>query len=492
MESDYISTRDAIDAIIIGHTATWPSTTTGINNLGMATLLFCCHPLTGHFTPVVRIAAGLKQRGWRVAFLSSEFFRARIEAAGLQFLPLVGDAALDDASLFDRGSFREGVSVEEAAQLPQSVTDTRHQTLFALPSEWASLKAAITTLAGQRDDKILVVSEAFFYGAMPLKYGADFVCSQLLPRSVCISITAPAIRSVDLPPFGHPAAFATSDAERARLATLWDDWLVASAPLTSILTAKMREAGVSQRALDGAAKHMVFMGGANYVCHDAIAQVGVPEFEFPRTDFPPGFSVVGIVPPVVPSAPPTFSWWDAVVANHVSVEKKKVVVVAQGTVETDPRALILPTLQIVGEHVDAIGIAILGVKGASLAAELPRNSLVADYLSYDAILPYADVWVHNGGYGATTHGIAHGVPMVIAGDTQDKPENGKRVQACGLGVDLATAHPAVDDLSDAIRKVLREPSFARVAKTLQATHESMDCVGQVEALILAQMDGQPM
>ncbi|CAK7203879.1 hypothetical protein SEUCBS139899_006629 [Sporothrix eucalyptigena] len=436
-------------------------------------LLFCCHPLTGHVTPVLRIAAGLHQRGWRVAFLSSPFFRARIEAAGLQFVPLTGMVEyLDDDSLFDRSPVVMDGATE--AGLPQSVTDSRHQTVYALADEWTSLKAAITSLTAEDPGQhILVVSEAFFYGSMPLRHHFSEYPS-VVPASLCVSITAPAIRSVDLPPFGNLAPFDQSPEGKARSAALWDAWTAQVAPLTAVLQEKLSESGVEDSSA-------VFMAGSNYACHSAIAQVGVPSFEFPRSDFTPGFRIVGVVPPVVPKAPPPFPWWNEVVTARQ--KECKVVVVAQGTVETEPTELILPTMRLLGEREDILTVAILGVRGASLKGPLPPNSRVADYLSYDAILPYASLWVHNGGYGATMHGITHGVPQVLAGDTQDKPESGKRVAYCGVGVDLQTAKPKEEALEKAITMVLSDPKYLSTALRMQAEAAGMDCVGNVEALV---------
>ncbi|KAL1902434.1 hypothetical protein Sste5346_001415 [Sporothrix stenoceras] len=456
-------------------------------------LLFCCHPLTGHITPVLRIAAGLhKQHGWRVAFLSSAFFRARIEAAGLQFLPLTSDAEdMDDDSLFDRKvAGVAGIVAEQMAGMPQSVTDSRHQAICSVPGEWVSLQAAVDTLVSENPgERIQIVTEAFYYGSMPFKYGVSLPPA-VLPRTVCISITAPAIRSVDLPPFGNPAPFDQTPEGHARLAALWEEWTTTKAVgLTALWQMKMREAGGGAIQPEHV-KDLVFMGGGNYVCHDAIAQVGVPSFEFPRSDIPAGFRIVGVVPPVVPAAPPAFAWWEELVANQALPieERKKVVVVAQGTVETEPTELIVPTIQLLADRDDVITIAILGVKGATLKASIPSNCRVADYLSYDAVLPYATLWVHNGGYGATMHGIAHGVVQVLAGDTQDKPESGKRVQYSGLGIDLATARPTQEALGAALTTVLSEPKYADTAKKMQAEAAALDTFKNVEAMILEQIE----
>ena len=49
----------------------------------------------------------------------------------------------------------------------------------------------------------------------------------------------------------------------------------------------------------------------------------------------------------------------------------------------------------------------------------------------DAALAHADAWVHNGGFGAVCHGLAHGVPQVVAGEGMDKGENAARVARSG-------------------------------------------------------------
>ncbi|OAA55521.1 signal recognition particle protein srp54 [Niveomyces insectorum RCEF 264] len=424
--------------------------------------------------------------------ISSEFFRPRIEAAGLHFLPLLGKAALDDATLFDRDNDAEpaeGLGFEDTAQLPQSITDSRYQTLMSLPDAWSSVKEALATLARRYpDEHVLLVSEAFFYGSMPLRYGALLsaaLAAVLLPCTVCISITAPALRSVDMPPFGSPGKFDPSADGRKKNASAWQDWLERVTPLTDLLRQKLHEAGATDRAKIDTVH---FMDGANYACHSAIAQIGVPEFEYPRSDFPPGFHIVGVVRPVAPVEPPPFAWWPELEANRKThpATRKKVVVVAQGTVETEATELILPTLQLLGICDNVLTVAILGVRGATMPPQdtLPSNARVADYLSYDAVLPFADVWVHNGGYGATMHGIAHGVPMVIAGSGQDKPENGKRVQFSGLGIDLACARPPRDELQKAIQAVLYEPKYMETAKSMQRTARTYLAVCLLPAMVL--------
>jgi UDP:flavonoid glycosyltransferase YjiC (YdhE family) len=445
-------------------------------------LLFACHPLTGHFTPVIKIARDLHDRGWQVSFLGSTSFRARIEASGVEFFPLKGEADLDDGKLFDKSLAAPGIPTQLSAPL---VTDNGHQAINALPAAWNSFKDAMVDLSSREPKRqIVILCEAFFYGILPLFFGAALPQGVQAPRTICISITAPAIRSVDLPPFGFPARFDQSDMGRTANATFWTEWEDEARPVTEFLDRKLFEAESVQGIGD------VFMSGANYKYHDAILQIGLPSFEYPRVDFPAAFKVVGIIPSARLTEKPALSFWDDLITNakldDADASKKKVVVVAQGTVETDPTDLILPTLRSLEHRPDVLAVAILGSRGATLPsrATCPQNARVVDYLNYDAVLQFADLWIHNGGYGAVTHGIAHGVPMIVAGDTQDKPENAKRVEWSGLGIDLGCSRPPAEQLRRAIDQVLSDGSFARVAKRMKKQAQEMDCFAAIENEIL--------
>jgi len=51
------------------------------------------------------------------------------------------------------------------------------------------------------------------------------------------------------------------------------------------------------------------------------------------------------------------------------------------------------------------------------------------------------------------------VPLVTAGLTEDKIEVTARVAWSGVGIDLHTDRPTPEQVRDAVRRVLAEPSF---------------------------------
>ena len=367
--------------------------------------------------------------------------------------------------------------------------DLQLQWIDPIPDQWTSVKLALALLQDlDRSRRVLIICEAIFHGILPLFYGAPLPNGVARPRTLCLSVTVPLIRSADLPPFGFPPPFDTSQAGRARNAACWDAWDVNSAHLKDDLNAKLKECGATAE-LTGP-----LLSGQNYVCHDAILQLGVPSFFYPRSDWPAKLRIVGINPPANPAngwgALP--EWWDEI-ASTTQDRAFKVVVVAQGTVETDPTDLIIPVIRALSGKPNTIVVAILGRRGACLPGEmghsLPPNIRVVDYLHYDAVLPHAHVWVHNAGFGAVTHGIANGVPMVVGAEGQDKAENARRLAYCGAGIDLGTATPSVSAVRKGIEAVLENPSFTETVQKLKKEATELDCFDAAQRAI-SQVEGE--
>ncbi|KAK7755142.1 hypothetical protein SLS62_002957 [Diatrype stigma] len=551
-----------------GSTTTTSAAAAGADTAERPYVLIVSHALSGHLAPMMRIASSLRDRGWRVFFLGPTAHRARIEASGAVFLPLRGDADLDDRAYYDPG--HPPVPGYDALPWYERVlVDLERQCIAPLPTQWACLREALRDLyllqarnssSSGKPRQVLVLAEAFFLGALPLRHGAPLLplpseseseSEMPRPRSICVSVTVPAIRSRDLPPLGYTAfPFDASAAGRERNAQLWTrSWARRAAPLTALLAAKMREAGATTEPWSNSADggEGVFLEGENYLCHERILQLGVPGFEYPRSDWPAGFRFAGLAQGGAVNKgqgkDPDFPWWPEIVANSAlergDPRRKKVVVVTQGTVEINPEDLILPTIRAfdpstlsssssssspsISEN-DILIIAILGWKDArliytrtntdtttviatvaddrseeqkesALPLPLPPNTRIADYLSYDAALAHADVWVHNGGFGAVCHGIAHGVPMVVAGEGMDKGENARRVAWSGIGVDLGCARPSTGQVREAIVRVLLgsrgddtgERSFAERVEVLRRESEELDCGGIVEEELLRLM-----
>lgn len=299
-------------------------------------ILVLSHFLTGHVVPMTRIAAELASASWPVFFLGTTAHQARIEASGATFIPLTGLAHQDELAYY------RSPPTADYATLPwrdRALVDLRVQCIEPLPYEWQDVCRALVHLANlDPSRRVIVVCDAWFFGALPLRLGAPLPpgCRHH-PRSVGVSVTAMAIHSIDQPPpcgrYDLPA-FEASVAGRAINAAAWARWEERARPLTQLLADKLAEAGAA-RPLPGP-----FLGGGNYTAHDALVHLSVPSFEYPRSDWPPGFRFGGLVqrrPPGGWNVPrPSFSWWSELEANSAlgvdDEQRKKVCVVAQGTV----------------------------------------------------------------------------------------------------------------------------------------------------------------
>jgi UDP:flavonoid glycosyltransferase YjiC (YdhE family) len=98
---------------------------------------------------------------------------------------------------------------------------------------------------------------------------------------------------------------------------------------------------------------------------------------------------------------------------------------------------------------------------------------IAEFLPYGSLLPLVDVMVTNGGYNTVQHALAHGVPLVVAGDTADKAEVAARVAYNRCGIDLHSGRPDAKAVAAAVRTVLARDEYrlqaARLSRDIAAT-----------------------
>lgn len=182
---------------------------------------------------------------------------------------------------------------------------------------------------------------------------------------------------------------------------------------------------------------------AIYTLADETAVLTVPEFEFERSDMPENVHLVGILPAAGTEDWQPLAWWDELDGS------RPVVVVTQGTLANDDLSqLVEPTLTGLAD-LDVTVVAALGRDPEALSIPIPANARVAEFIPFGALLPKTDVFVTNGGFGGTQQALAAGVPVVIAGETEDKPANAARVAHSADPGSGYTPTAAKDSWSDA-------------------------------------------
>ncbi|KAB5586144.1 hypothetical protein GE09DRAFT_55421 [Coniochaeta sp. 2T2.1] len=460
-------------------------------------VLFCCTPIAGHMNPNLQIAQYLVSQGYDVTFLSSALNEPLVDRTGAHFLPHLGLQNYSSHNIF-----------QVFPELPHKTEGFEGFAWYAenlwisvMPSAAESVRQALAALRrrGGPGKEVVIVCEAFFSGILPFKLGAELPEGfDTGPKTLCTSILPATFASVDTGPMGPGLPFDNSLSGRARnilLANLF----AAMSPFkeVNIHRDKMLRACGAKRTVEtlfNGHDKIIAPGlfDASWVCHDTVLQMCIPSLDYPYSDWPPYAKWGGTLPvkPRDPDFKPP-AWFHVIIANSSTLgeaRQNKIIMVTQGTIEINYSHLIIPTLKALGERDDLIVVALLGSRGAtldSLIQAVPENAIVVDYFPYDELLPHTDVLVTNASYGVFSHSVANGVPAVMAGSSEDKPEVAMRAERAGFAVNLGTGTPAPAALGDAVEKILGDGRYKTRAMELKREAEDFDALGTVEREMLA-------
>ncbi|MFF0488038.1 glycosyltransferase [Nocardia sp. NPDC004068] len=432
----------------------------------MISVLLAATPVRSHVTPLLAVAQALIAAGDRVRVLTGQRFRDEVLATGADFLPLPAEADYDDRDIDAAFPGRRGLS--GPAGIRYDMIE-----IFLRPVP-AQLRAVRQALATEPADAVL--AESMFAAAAVLSG---------LPRAerpllVNLGILPLALKHPDVAPFGlgiKPMP--------GRLGRLRNAVLTVGAE-RGVFAPVQRFADEIARAETGRGLKRFFLdwpAGA-----DRLVQFTVPEFEYPRAGLPETVRFVGPVARSRPSDVPVPEWWGDL------DDGRRVVHVTQGTVATGAWNLIEPTVRALADENVTVVVSTGGRALDTLPRDLPANVRVAEFLPYDKLLPRTDVFVTNGGYGGVHYALEHGVPIVVAGRTEDKTEVSARVSWSGVGIDLRTDTPPPRRIATAVRTLLTDERYRLRAKEIGAairTSPGPDAVHDIVADALRDTASQP-
>lgn len=191
---------------------------------------------------------------------------------------------------------------------------------------------------------------------------------------------------------------------------------------------------------------------------------GVPEMDFPRDDWPANHRFAG------PLLPPRAAMTTALPFEDKLGRFGSVIVISQGTVDNrDPEKLFVPALTALA-GTEQLVVACTGRRHTeSLRARFPHdNVVVEDWVDFDALLPRADVFICNGGYGSIMQALMAEVPIVSAGKLEGKNDINARLAYRGYGIDLRTERPSPRQIAAAVQRVLADASIRRNVATVSS------------------------
>lgn len=150
-------------------------------------------------------------------------------------------------------------------------------------------------------------------------------------------------------------------------------------------------------------------------------------------------------------------------------EYKKVMLVTQGTVEKDGSKLLVPVMDAYKNTDMLVVVTTGGSQTSELQAKYPYNNIIiSDFIAFDDIMPYTDVFISNGGFGGVMQGVQHGLPMVVAGVHEGKNEICARIGYLKYGINLNTETPTAGQIKSAVAQIekdgLYRSNIARLKK----------------------------
>jgi MGT family glycosyltransferase len=401
----------------------------------MTNFLFASFPVTGHMNPGLPIARELVARGHDVRWYSTHRFKRAIECTGARFIPFRRATPIDETRLAELYPERA------KSGLAQIQWDVKHVFIDAVRGQFADL---VEELEREPADVIVGDNASVAAATIQERFG--------LPWAV-YGVTVPGFSSRDTAPFGLALMPSSSPLGRLRNRALtWLNDNVIFGAAAEHFRALRAELGLSR--YDGGV--FDFVRGA-----DLILQGSVASFEYPRTDMPPQLRFIGATIPPVPSdwTPP--SWWH-------ELDGRQVVLVTQGTIATDYDQLIRPAIRALANE-DVFVVVTTGNRPAADVAidPLPANVRIERFVPYARLMPKVDVLVTNGGYGSVQIALAHGVPIVAFGKTEEKPELVNRINWSRVGVGMKVLQPTETQIRDAVTRVLTNPSYAIRAASIR-------------------------
>ena len=407
------------------------------------TVLIAATPQHAHVTPLLAVASALVAEDVHVVVLTGRRFQDAVEATGAVFTPIGERFDYDDREL--ERTFPGIVGKTGIAGMKYAV---RTVFLPPMPEQLVDLQ-----FAADAHDAGVVVTDPLFLGG---------IAYALLPREhrrpvALIGLVPLMLDSRDTAPFGLGLLPMPGPVGLLRNALLQ---VLARHVLFADIAKEVDTAFVA--AVGAHLGHSVFDVGSVV---DLIAQLTVPSFEYPRSDLPPTVRFVGPLRPPPGPAVRLPDWW-------ADLEGRTVVHVTQGTVANARfEDLLLPTIRGLAEE-DLVVVAATGRRDPGIVRDalgsVPGNLRLAEFLPYEQLLPLTDVMVTNGGYGGVHAALRHGVPLVVAGRSEEKVEVSARVRWSGVGVDLRTQRPTPDKVAAGVWRVLSEPSYRSAAERIGA------------------------
>jgi MGT family glycosyltransferase len=424
----------------------------------MARVLIATTPAEGHINPLLAVARSLTGRGHEVVWYTGRAYVDKICRTGSRHEAM--RAAYDFSGQNKEIAFPHHAGLRGLANFKAGMIDIFYA---AAPRQFADLLGVL-----ERFPADVIVSDDMCYGAslvsehqgIPLAWVANSV--YILP-------------SRNTAPLGYglpPTSTLTGALRNAALNLVTDRMALRDLPVAA--AAARAEVGLPRlpgHAMDTMARHPhLYVLGT------------VESFEFPRSDLFPPTHFVGSLDES-PSDAELPAWAPELDGGH------PVVLVTQGTVANDLHRLLLPAIRALADLPVLVVVTTGGaVPDAQAWGHVPDNVRVEKYVPYRWLMPKISAMVTNGGFNGVTAALSQGVPLVVAGASEEKADVAARVAWTGTGISLGRRKPGQERIRTAVTSVLTDPRYRNAARCFQekfSTHDGpREAADLIEAVLV--------
>lgn len=404
-------------------------------------ILIATMPLDGHLNPLTGLAVHLQSLGHDVRWYTGPSYADKIRKLGIPFYPFQKAREVNQLNL--------DTEFPERLRMKGTIKRLRFDLNNVFFLRAPELVSDVKTIYQEFPFELLLCDAAFTGGLLLKKL--------LNVPMVSMGIGPLAESSSVLPPSGlgmEPSATWLGRLKQDLLRYVVRNHLLK--PCTDVYNRVLVEHGLP------ATDEFVF--DTCYRAPDLFLQSGAPGFEYRRPDMSARIRFVGPLLPHRQKARHPF--------RHAGVvsQYKRVVLVTQGTVERDPKKIIIPTLEAFKDDPQTLIIATTGgSQTAALRAKYARpNVIIDDFIDFDSVMPHAHAYVTNAGFGGTMLALQHQLPMVAAGVHEGKNEIAARIGYFGVGINLKTETPTPAQIKKSVERVLRDGRYRTKAGRIGA------------------------
>jgi len=418
-------------------------------------ILFATFPADGHVSPLTGLAVYLKDCGYDVRWYTSAHYAGKMEKLGIEHYPFV-------KALNVTGENMETI-FPERAKLTGAVAKVNFDIINVFIKRGTEYFEDVQAIYKTFPFDIVIADCAFT--ATPFikeKMGIPVISMGILPLTES---------SKDLPPSGLGMTPSYSWPGKLKQAALrWFAEKVLFKKSSEVLKQMAKENGLSyegQTAFDYLVKKSTL-----------LLQSATPGFEYYRSDISNHIHFVGALLPHV-SSHFTEPWFDERLNKY-----EQIVLVTQGTVEKDIQKLLVPTLEAFKDTNVLVIATTGGAHTEVLRTRYPQpNIIIEDFIPFSDVMPYANVYVTNGGYGGVMLGIQNELPLVTAGVHEGKNEICARVGYFELGINLKTERPVPTQIRKAVEEVLSNEKYKQNVTRLAKEFASYDPFAITESFV---------